>query len=194
MFGRVDLELMGGLILRCPLDCMGWVGLIVRCQSPLFGAAFFQTSALGEILNPAQRIRVEGFEHMTTAGARQAITVVTCYDALFDVLQSSLLPSLPLSSRFSVLKREAARHHISSPRSVPSQSIISFCEHQRSSQHRWSRSPRVFKKKNANLHPALSRPTPAKTVACFFTLIFLMARVMWGCRDYFHGVAEYMTV
>jgi hypothetical protein len=42
----------------------------------------------------------------------------------------------------------------SSPRSVPSQSIISFCEHQRSSQHRWSRSPRVFKK-NANLHPAL---------------------------------------
>jgi hypothetical protein len=28
-------------------------------------------SALGENLNPAQRIRVEGFDHMTTAGARQ---------------------------------------------------------------------------------------------------------------------------
>jgi hypothetical protein len=28
--------------------------------------------ALGENLNPAQRIRVEGFDHMTTAGARQA--------------------------------------------------------------------------------------------------------------------------
>jgi hypothetical protein len=28
--------------------------------------------ALGEILNPAQRIRVEGFDHMTTAGARQS--------------------------------------------------------------------------------------------------------------------------
>jgi hypothetical protein len=27
--------------------------------------------ALGENLNPAQRIRVEGFDHMTTVGARQ---------------------------------------------------------------------------------------------------------------------------
>jgi hypothetical protein len=33
----------------------------------------FLALALGEIFNPAQRIRVEGFEHVTTAGARQVL-------------------------------------------------------------------------------------------------------------------------
>jgi hypothetical protein len=32
-----------------------------------------QLSAHEEILNPAQRIRVEGFDHMTTAEARQVV-------------------------------------------------------------------------------------------------------------------------
>jgi hypothetical protein len=102
------------------------------------------------------------------------------YDALFDVSRSSLLPSLSSSSRFSVLKREAARHphlRVLSRRNPP----FLFVNTNASTVGRallvFSK---VKQKKNANLYPALSRPTPAKTVACFFTLIFFNGDVGMG--------------
>jgi hypothetical protein len=71
------------------------------------------------------------------------------------VSRSSLLPSLSLSSRFSVLKREAARHHhllVLSRRNPPflfvnTNAVASTV----------GRALLVFSKKNknANLHPAL---------------------------------------
>jgi hypothetical protein len=41
-------------------------------------------------------------------------------------------------------------------------STISFCEYQRSSQHRWSRSPRVFKKNKTIKMPTSTPPYTRK--------------------------------
>jgi hypothetical protein len=67
--------------------------------------------------------------------------------------------------------------------SVPSQSSISFCDHQRSSQHRWSRSPRVFKKKMPTSTPTYTPPYTRKNSGMLLLLVG-----MSGCRDDFHGV------
>jgi hypothetical protein len=48
---------------------LGWVTRSFLGQNP----SSSHLLALGEILNPAQRIRVEGFEHVRTAGARQVM-------------------------------------------------------------------------------------------------------------------------
>jgi hypothetical protein len=96
-----------------------------------------------------------------------------------------LLPSLSLSSRFSVLKREAARHHhllVLSRRNPP----FLFVNTNAAVASTVGRALLVFSKKKKM--PTPPRPTPAKTVACFFTLIVFMARVMWGCCDNFYGV------
>jgi hypothetical protein len=44
-------------------------------QTVDFGAAFFQTLPLEEILNPAERIRAEGCAHMTMAQTRESTII-----------------------------------------------------------------------------------------------------------------------
>jgi hypothetical protein len=79
----------------------GWVNFEVSSrfyvlgsctQGVDFGAAFFQTLALGEILNPAQRIRVEGFEHVMMAGARQVGTALRSLTISGSITGTALLP------------------------------------------------------------------------------------------------------
>jgi hypothetical protein len=90
---------------------------------------------------------------------------LSCYDALFDVWRSS---SLSLSSRCSVLKREAARHHhllvLESRRNPPFLFVNTnavACT--------VGRALLVFSKKIKML--TSTPPYTPKTVACFFTLI-----------------------
>jgi hypothetical protein len=61
-------------------------------------------SALGENLNPAQRIRVEGFDHMTTAGARQvcpelaSLLIYAILELLLHNLLDRFFPAACLTS------------------------------------------------------------------------------------------------
>jgi hypothetical protein len=100
-------------------------------------------------------------EARTVAIGRRHPTSNYC-DALFDVSRSPLLHAtmhfLMCHVRASLDLFEARTCATSlSPRSVSSQSIISFCEHQCSSQHHWSRSPRLFKKKMTTSTPPYIR-------------------------------------
>jgi hypothetical protein len=62
---RINNDLSRTQPFRCGLS---WVTRSFLAENP----PFTPTPESGEILNPAQRIRVEGFEqHVTTVGARQ---------------------------------------------------------------------------------------------------------------------------